>query len=76
MNKGCNNCIAYKKEFGKPRVCVDGNTQIMDIWWEDNKHTLGSEGSVNDPDCFKPTEISILLDNMLNITEDMLSKFD
>lgn len=61
--------IKTKEFVGTEHYC-DKNPEGFKKWWEDNGQKKSDESYVMD--CYEPTEIAQTLDNMINLTKNIL----
>lgn len=74
----CTQCVYFKSEMhaesSKMRhTCLNNNTNTLHEWWEKHKD-IPSHNVVDDIDCYEPTEHTIRLDRLLNLTEQLIEK--
>ena len=72
MDKGCIDC--KHKSGGTPRKCNSGHTVLLEEWFLINGNRTREMGFINNHSCFEPHEVSRLLDNAIQATNDMLNK--
>ena len=73
MGKGCIDCKNKSVETD-PRKCNSGHTVLLEEWFLINGNRTREMGFINNHACFEPYEVSVLLDNAIQATDEMIKK--